>query len=249
MKKGTKKAGSLLVLASAVFLCAAVKEESPYLETEAKMDRLRTEFTLRQNPPEHTDACPERVIDFEGLKRRNADIIGWISIPGTPVDYPVLRNPYDNYYLDHDIDGNANEAGAVFVQQNTDVSFQASHTVLYGHNLKDGQMFGWLPRYREPGVREAHPEILLYLPGKSYTAEIYSVYECPDASETYQTAYPSQEAFADWIRMTKTSSLYDVPVAPEADSRILTLSTCTNQGDHARLVVHAVIQEAVGESR
>lgn len=239
-----KRVGAALIAASVLCLCLAVLEEKPYRESEKRMDAVREKYVkevCEEKKSDREDVYLKRAIDFEGFRRQNEDVIGWIYIPGTPVDYPILRNPYDNYYLNHDFHGQPSAAGAIFVQAQTPEAFVSRHTIVYGHHLKDGQMFGWLPQYRMPEVRAEHPKIYLYVPNRAFAVTVYSVYECPDMSETYRVSYLDGQ-FREWIEMTKKERMYEISAVPGEGDRIVTLSTCAAQGGNRRFVVHGILE-------
>lgn len=237
MKK--KVIGGALLGVSIIFLVLAVLEEYPYRKNERQMESLRT---LAAAPAEEENADPylERQIDFKTLGEINQDIIGWISIPDTPVDYPILKNPADDFYLYRDYAGNPNPAGSIFMRTSIPEDFSGRHTILYGHNMMDGQMFGSLPDFQAQESMERHPHVYIYQPEQVLRGRIYSAYTCMDATETYRTEFGDQEDWEQWMRLTETLGKSRIQAADT--DRILTLSTCTADGKE-RFVVHCSLED------
>lgn len=237
----------VLLLVSVIFLGLAVKEELPYIQAQHKNGEIRNLYSdipddsKDLSDAEEVEGYENREIDFTALQTINPDIIGWIYVPDTPIDYPILQNPYDNYYLSHDAEGSYSEIGSVFMQAAGSRSFTAEHNILYAHNLIDDQMFGALPVYANQGVRDSQPYIYVYLPNRTLQCEIYSAYECADGSETYRITYADSGDFAEWINMTVSASNY-TSITPKQTDKILTLSTCADMGS-TRFVVHSIINE------
>lgn len=215
----------------------AVIEEFPYLKNDRTMKTIRAKYIQTQE-----DSNLKRVIDFKGLQQINQDIIGWIYIPETPIDYPILKNPYDDYYLYRDYSGQYHDVGSIFMRAATQPDFSDQHTILYGHHMIDGQMFGWLPNYQEDAVLKEHPYIYIYLPGKVLMWEIYSIYQCQDATDTYRTVFEDEEDWKEWQDMTVSLCAASALRSKiKTESPVLTLSTCTASGQE-RYVVHGMLK-------
>ena len=233
-----KRVGVLFITAAVIFLALAAISELPYWKNAGHMKQIRVEYTQAQTK-EVGDPQMNRQIDFDGLKRINPDIVAWISIPGTPVDYPVLKNPYDDYYLYRDYAGQYQYTGSIFMRAAAAADFSGKHTILYGHNMTDGQMFGWLKNYRDVENRNAHPSIYIYLPErKALKWKVYSVYQCYDATDTYRTVFEDADDYKTWQEMTVRLGKASVELKPV--DRVLTLSTCTASG-RERYTVHGVL--------
>ena len=235
---------AILMMAGILCLCMAAKEEWPYVVEKLKELEVRNAYVQEDEGEGGYPAELERQIDFTGLKRVNPDIVAWIYVPGTPIDYPVLKNPYDNYYLTHDFEGAYSKLGAIFMQAAASEDFVQRHTILYGHNMASGQMFGRLKWYAQKEFRDAHPYIYIYQPKQTLRCRVYSVYECLDGSDTYQTVFSDDKEYHLWQQMTAASDDAQTTV-PSRKEQVLTLSTCTDSGYMKRLVVHSVIERYV----
>jgi len=141
-----------------------------YYSADKNYSVLTEGFTTPVSDPELTDydillqEARERVIDFEGLKAINPDIVGWVYIPGTRIDYPVAFSGDNIKYLKTDFQGNYAEGGCIFLEQLNSPDFNNFDSRIYGHNMYDTSMFGQLPRYRKPDFAHAYEHVFLYTP-------------------------------------------------------------------------------------
>ena len=105
-------------------------------------------------------------IDFAGLQAVNPDVIAWIDIPGLSVSYPVVQGEDNSYYLHHLFTGEYNSSGSIFADCHNQPDFTDQNTIIYGHNMKNGSMFGTLSHYQDQVLWEENPYFYLYVPGK-----------------------------------------------------------------------------------
>lgn len=121
------------------------------------------------------------VYDFGQLHEQNEDIYAWIVVPGTQVDYPLLQSETDNYYLDYNLDHSKGYPGCIYTNQCNRKDFSDYNTVLYGHNMKNGSMFGSIHSFEDETFFDGHPYIYVYTENERLTYEIYEageVYRC-----------------------------------------------------------------------
>lgn len=228
----------LLVLGALFFASLSVKEYLPYIRNRIKTGTLQREAADR-------DASGRRKIDWEKLHEINEDIIAWIEIPGTKIDYPVLRCPTYSYYLHYDAEKKSNILGAIFVQPETAKDLSDTHTVIYGHNMSDRQMFGSLHSFESEDFWRKHKTIYIYQPDQDIQATVYSTYDVLDTTDTYRTEFNSSDEWQEWIDMTIEKRYYDTETEPKETDRIITLSTCSNgRSRKSRYVVNCVIESA-----
>ncbi len=180
----------------------------------------------------------EARIDFASLKAINEDAVGWIEIPGTEISYPVVHTTDNTYYLTHTFRRQENKSGAIFEESSNASDFSDLHTIIYGHNMKNGSMFAGLKNYGKKNYYEAHPYIYLDQEDGTHCYQIFSCYEADVTDVTYTVGYAADDTYASFLDSLKTSSLYDTGVSVSKEDSVITLSTCTSNGSK-RFVVHA----------
>ena len=139
----------MLVVSVICFIGCAVFFVGLKLESD-RMDDLRSQASVSDDGVSQAVNIVETPVDFDELKKQNSDIYAWINIPGTSVDYPVLRCEDDNsYYLNHTVDKKKSIYGSIYTENYNGADFADFNTVVYGHNMKNGTMFGTLKKYRD----------------------------------------------------------------------------------------------------
>lgn len=232
---------AVFLLCSGMILFLHMRESVPEVSDRIASQRLFREYVGTEPDPK---ADPEeQSADFEGLKTENPDIIGWICIPGTQVNEPILRHPReDAYYLTHGAQGEESRLGSIYLH--CDAELSDAHVILFGHNIKSGRKFGVLTDYAEEAFAEAHPDVWIQSPEGTLRCAVYSAYACPVDDLTYTAGYVAESAqFEEWIRHTMEQSVIHTGRQPSGKDRVITLSTCTDSGDAGmRFVVHCFWQ-------
>lgn len=192
---------------------------------------------------ETAEEDPWAVIDLEGLRAVNSDVVGWLAIPGTEISYPLIRPRDNETYLTHSWDMTATSAGAIFLDYRVDWEPRGFNTIVYGHNMRNRTMFGSLRNYRKDGYWEQHPEICLIDDGGVHYYDIFAAWEPRVTDAPFQTDVTAEEDRQKFIDTALRHSAFQTGVEPTADSEILTLSTCTGMGHATRWVVQAALRE------
>ncbi len=215
--------------------------ENAVIDVQA-LRQMQEELAVKE--PAETDAFPhlENAVDFAALQESNEDVYAWIVVPGTQVDYPVLQHPTDDaYYLNHTLEGAAGRPGAIYSEQVHPKDFTAVHTVLYGHNMRDGTMFASLHDYEDPDFFAEHPYVYIHLPERTLVYRIYAAVEFSDAYLPIYRDYKEEAEFLDYVRELKSSpGQVNEEVEVPYGSRLLTLSTCVQNAAKKRFLVSAV---------
>lgn len=196
-----------------------------------------------EDSEEATDASlvPMTRIDLASLQEINSEAIGWIEIPDTVISYPMVHTDNDTYYLTHTFKKESNRVGSIFVEALNHADFSDLHTIIYGHNMKNGSMFATLKNYNTKSYWQAHPYIYIDLEDNSHCYQIFSCYQADISDQCYTIGYEkdvSAEVYQQFLDHLKNSSLFDTGVEVTAEDKVITLSTCTNSGRN-RFVVHA----------
>ena len=178
------------------------------------------------------DVVNQNIFDLQN--EINRDVAGWLTIPGTQIDYPFVKGIDNAYYINRDLHGNDALAGTIFMDERNAADFSDFNNILYGHNMRNGTMFGELPLYADEWYFNNNQTGTLYLPYGTYTLEIFAYMVVrSDDGVIYDPAVTS-EAFFDYVRDNARN--YREPAANEI---IVTLSACAYEFDGARAVVIA----------
>lgn len=214
-----------------------------------EMDGLRSQAAVSEDSVSQTVNHVETPVDFVKLKKQNSDIYAWINIPGTSVDYPVLRREEDNsYYLNHTVDEKKSIYGSIYTENYNDTDFADFNTVIYGHNMKNGTMFGTLKKYRDKAFFEQNQYINVYMPGRIMKYQIFAAYVWDNRHILLSLDFSNEdirEAYIDMILSTRKMNANinrDLPVTK--DDRIITLSTCTGNDEERYLVQGVLIYDS-----
>lgn len=182
-------------------------------------------------------------IDFARLKELNKDIIGWIRISGTIIDYPLVDSKDNSFYLNHSYDLQWSSYGSIFLDERNTPDFSDHHIILYGHNMKNQSMFGSLLDYKDQEYAYNHPTIKIMLPNEERMYQVFSAYTAHVDSSTYEI--PKDNAVhKQMIDHMIANSMIQTDVIPETGEQILTLSTCTSTDDQKyRFVVNGLLEK------
>ena len=186
-------------------------------------------------------------VDFEALRQQNPDIIAWIYSPDTPINYPVVQSEDNSYYLRRLIDGTRNTAGTIFADFRNAPDFSDRNTLVYGHNMKNNTMFGTLSEYRKQAYYDAHSVLWLLTPEAAYKLKPLSGFVTRADSDSY-TIFETQEELCSYLDEAVSQSGFQTDVELDTVERIMTLSTCTYQGDDKRFILVCALTELNTES-
>ena len=185
-------------------------------------------------------ASSGRLTRYDALYQQNNDLAGWLSFPETALDCPVMYTPEDpEKYLRMAFDGSYAISGSLFIGDGS--SPDGSNVVVYGHNMKNGTMFGGLTAYAQEDYAKAHPVFRLDTLTEEREYRVIAAFYCAAEEEE---AFPYQyvdlshpETFAQYLEMAGERSLWPMSFQPEFGTRLALLSTCSYQGEDGRCVV------------
>lgn len=220
-----------------------LKEPGQQLEENSEPEEMEE---VMESQRAETSETPVMLEKYTALYEKNSDMIGWLSIEGMVIDYPVMQCEDDEYYLHRDFYGNEDKYGCLYVRSKADVNSPGTNFIIYGHNMKDGSMFGDLDLYRDESFYLEHALISFDTLYEERTYEIVAVflsqvYNSDDDVFKYYQFYQAdtQEEFDYFYENIKKLSLYDTGVSAEFGDTFLTLSTCAYHVEDGRLVVVA----------
>lgn len=186
-------------------------------------------------------AAPPGAVDLDALRAVNGEVIGWISIPDTKLSYPLLQGTDDQYYLKHSWKKTSSAAGAIFLEHGASPSLADRHTIVYGHRMVDGTMFGSLQGYREADYWKVHPSIYIVTESGTLQYDIYAAYELSVDSVVYEMEEAGPECWDRLLELGRENAYEGAEELLAEAEHILTLSTCTGHGYSHRWVVQAAL--------
>ncbi len=199
-------------------------------------------------PTEPEPEAPAEILEeYQALYLKNNDLVGWISIPGTKIDYPVVQSPYErNYYLRRNFDKQSATAGTIYVREECDVFAPSDNLTIYGHNMRNGTMFADMHKFKEEAFWLEYNTIAFNTLYERHTYEIFAVFvSCADMSDKANFRYhlfddaANEAEFDAFVERCLSMSLYDTHIRPQYGDKLITLSTCDKSIDDGRLVIVA----------
>ena len=205
----------------------------------------QADVTITMDVAEGTDEIPHISIDWDALKKVSPNIVGWIYIPDTKVNYPIVQASDNDYYLYRDANGKSSRSGSIFMDCDCAADFSDKHSVIYGHSMQDGSMFRCLLKYPEGDFWEQHPYIYLVTPDNvTHRLLIFSAYTERSSSEMRRTYFGANNRFADYIASAQGKSCRDIGVDVKDAKHLYSFITCDYQYTAARMLVLAVEVDA-----
>ena len=202
---------------------ATIQEE--FKKEDISTTEIETKYTIRPQ--------------FHDLLAVNKRIVGWISVDNTKLNNPILHADNNEFYLNHNYKDRESRAGSVFMDYRNDALDISRNTILYGHAMKDGTMFGSLKNYLNQDYADAHRTIYLDTLYEGYDIEVFAAYETTIDFYYIETEFKTDEEFLQFIGEVQKRSTIDMNVDIGPDDKIITLSTCKDSviSDDHRFVV------------
>jgi sortase B len=264
---GCQKAGYqklVTLLCMGVFVYCAVSWVSLFTSYYDNRKVSEEAQEVYVNSVEERSSEPGKVrSQFTALIETNPDVVGWLKIEDTLVNYPILQAADNDYYLKRNYKREETRAGSIFKDfrnryqtqddsdPNTDHNPSNLHTIVYGHDMKDGSMFGSLKKYLNRDFFDTHRTLSYDTLYESFDAEIFAVYYTTTEFNYIQTEFANDETYSSFLQNVREKSFYKTDTVLASTDRILTLSTCdyTLDAEEGRLVIQArlVKRERAGE--
>ena len=190
----------------------------------------------------HTNRKPPIDVDWKSLKEINEDIVGWLYIGALDISYPVTQGEDDDYYLHRTFRRENNFAGSIFVEAENSSDFSDSNTIVYGHNMLNGSMFGSLSKLTKESemLYKKGPYFWILTPNGNYRYKMFSIHVTSVTSDVYTLFTGADEEFISWCK--KMEEVSDVDIGKHKynlNSKVVTLSTCTGDS-RSRYVVQGI---------
>ena len=177
-------------------------------------------------------------VDFDKLWETNPEVVGWLTIPGTRIDYPILQAEDNEKYLHTDLEGKKSSAGAIYMDFENESDFSDLHNVIYGHHMKNGTMFKDIVYFKQQDFLEEHRDIYIYTPEREIHLKAFAaLYTTPDAIRR-KVKFQSAEEFEEYAEsMTAKTQAW---IEPESKiGKLYSFITCSYEFTNARTILYA----------
>ena len=201
---------------------------------------------VSQNASEEEQRKQTLLANLQELKKQNSDLVGWLTVDGTEVNYPVVQTNNNDYYVNHNFEKQSNELGSIFLDKDCSIEKPTANFLIYGHRSNGGQMFETLTKYKEEDFYKEHPtfefatldevseyQIIAVFQSQVYlkNQDVFKYYFFKDAE--------TEEEFNNYIENVKKLSLYNIAETAEYGDQLITLSTCDYHVTDGRFAIVA----------
>ena len=180
------------------------------------------------------------IVDFKKLKSENNDVVAYIKVNNTNIEYPIVKTSNNNFYLNHSFDKSKNSRGWIFADYKNKFDNTDKNIVIYGHNMRDGSMFGSLKNIldEEWYNNTENMNITFLTENGNYIYKVFSIYKIESEDYYIKTNFKNDADYEKFLNIIKNRSIKNFDVKLNVDDKILTLSTCANNNKY-RVVLHA----------
>ncbi len=245
--KNSKKIKILLLIVLTTIVVLGVTYMSYYLYNNYKTRKDNTEIlgNVKINETDITGTKTERMLQLEELQKENEEIIGWLEIEGTNINYPVLQASDNDYYLMHNYKKEKSSTGSIFLDKDFDLINGSSNYLIYGHRSKSGLMFEDLMKYAKEDFYKEHTKVKFTTNKDDSLYEILSVFYSRVYYKSEKNVFRyyyfvnanNEQEYNDFVNNAKKVSLYDTGVTANYGEQLLTLSTCEYSQEDGRFAI------------
>ena len=214
---------------------------------EARPETADNAEPVVMEPMELPDISAWPQVDFDELAKINPDIVCWIYIEGTDINYPVVQGTDNDYYLKHLFDGTNNSSGCIFLDYRCSADFSDRHSIIYGHHMKNKTMFGGLMSYKDQAFYDEHSVALLVTPTAYYKIQFFSGYVSDNWGNGWDL-YLDDTDHTAWLKEIQERSCFITTHVPTPEDSVITLSTCTYEFTNAKFLLHGYICESIDKA-
>lgn len=179
-------------------------------------------------------------IDWAALKKKNPDVIAWMVVPGTTINYPITQTDNNDKYLHYTFENIRNKNGSVFMDYRCSGDFSDVLTVIYGHNMKSGAMFHQMTQYKDEKFMDSHREILIFTPKTTLRLRVVGAFAENPQDVKFKFGMKSADELAEYYKKYVTDKCSYALKMPEGEKQLFTFMTCSYEFDNARTFVQAV---------
>lgn len=241
-----KKLGGLIVfilLIISVFLFFFIRSKKDISSIE---EQTETELIILEDKIEETEEIKEpeteeeyvSPIDFDALREQNEDIIAWVRVPNTNIDYPILWNNDNEFYLKHDLDKKESVYGSIFLDKDSEPDFSGRHNIIYGHNMKNKSMFQNIILFKDEEFFKNNRDVYVYTKDREYHLRTMACLYTDASYEKRQTAFESSDKFKEYVdKMTHSCEFREIPEGMEVE-KLWSFITCSYEFNDARTILY-----------
>lgn len=204
------------------------------------VEQIKETVAVEDKNEDKNEYKEEYTIDFNKLKEQNKETVAWIKVNNTNIEYPVVKADNNNFYLNHSFDKSQNSAGWIFADYRNKFDNTDKNIIIYGHNMRDGSMFGSLKNILNSDwyENEENTNITLYTENEKCIYKVFSIYKIESEDYYIKTEFSNDNEFEQFVNTIKNRSIKKFDIDVSKEDNILTLSTCANNNRY-RIVLHA----------
>ena len=215
------------------------EEEKVESESEENDETVLTEIAEEQKQE------TERMLQVKELQEQNPDIIGWLEVENTNINYPVLQGTDNSYYMTHNYKKENSKNGSIFLDATYNWNIPSNNLLIYGHNLGNGMMFQELLKYEKESFYQEHPVIRFTTAEEDAEYEIISAFKSRVYHKSEKNVFryyfflnsESEEEYNQFVKNAKNASLYSIDATANYGDQLITLSTCSYYVQDGRFAV------------
>ena len=245
--KTNNKLKKILLITLIVILVLGILYISYYLYQNYKNKKDNTEIlnNIKIDETQITETKTERMLKLEELQKENTEIIGWLEIEGTNINYPVMQTDNNDYYMNHNYKKEYSAPGSLFLDKDFDLENGSSNYLIYGHRNKNGLMFEDLLKYENQNFYNEHKKVKFTTNEEDSEYEILAVFYSRlyynSEKDVFRYYYfvnaKNEEEYNDFVSNAKKASIYDTNVTAKYGDQLMTLSTCAYHTEDGRFAI------------
>lgn len=224
-------------------VCLAVLIFSSYKVVDYHLEERKSTTLIEDTKFEYTNPSDTGLINinFPALCQQYPDVVAWLHQSGTNINYPVVQSEDNDYYLRRLLDGSHNSNGSLFVDYRCAYDFSDPMTVIYGHNMKNGEMFATFPNYASQEYFDAHPDMMLYTPGGDFKIRLIAGYLSDDTDMVYALFNDGGPNAEEIFEYAQSMSAFKSDIDEYKGERLIILSTCSYEKSNSRFILVGIL--------
>ena len=222
-----------------------VQNTSEEVQENVEPESKENGKTISTENAEELNEETERMLQVKELQAQNADIVGWLEIENTNINYPVLQGTDNSYYMTHNYKKEKSKNGSIFLDTNYNWNIPSNNLLIYGHNLGNGMMFQELLKYEKESFYQEHPVIRFTTAEEDAEYEIISAFKSRVYHKSEKNVFryyfflnnESEEEYNQFVKNAKNASIYPIDTTANYGNQLITLSTCSYYVEDGRFAV------------